>query len=165
MERLIGKLVRVSLILPGSSCFLKSLRPALHSAVKGRVILEEICIFDLKLWLIIINWAMKGAPISHLILRMPTMIKFTDTSGKGMGSYDLLLGIVWNYKFPIDILNHTTINYLEFFTVIVDLLLAEMMNSLDRHHLLSWIDNSTSVSWGRKQPRLDKFAFWMHRIL
>ena len=56
-------------------------------------------------------------------------------------------------------------NNLKFLGVLLQLLIIEFENTLDSEHVLLWIDNSSNISWIRKQARSDNFAFWMHRFL
>jgi len=108
---------------------------------------------------------MQGVPFHKLLWKIPTAIFFTDASGISMGSYHFSSGLTWNYSFPPDILKHTTINHMEFFMFIVQLLLMEYTNTLNSQHILIWMDNQTAILWLRKQPYSDPFANWLFKIL
>ena len=96
---------------------------------------------------------------------MPTSIFFTDALGIGIGSYHLNSSLIWNYAFPINLLLFTTINHLEFFIFIIQLLLLEYYNAIKGEHILIWINNQTANSWLRKQLRSDIFTNWLFTIL
>ena len=79
---------------------------------------------------------MKGILISKLILCLPNKFHFTDASRRAMGGFNMNSGQTWNYLFPTDILKFTSINYLEFLAVIVELLLVEYLVEESDHLLL-----------------------------
>jgi len=54
LEKLIGRLVRVSIIIPGSSSFLRDLCHAFYNAKNGISHLNNICLEDLRIWIQII---------------------------------------------------------------------------------------------------------------
>jgi len=76
----------------------------LYSAVKGNAILSDICISDLKLWIKIINKSIAGSLIRKLILYLPTIIYFTNSSSRAMRDFNFFSGQIWNYIFPNNIL-------------------------------------------------------------
>ena len=159
LEKLIGKLGRLSMIIPGSSAFIVAIRQAFYSTSDGWAILNQTCEFDLSLWLETINLGTEGVPLEKLLLRLPSATHFTDASGKGMGGYHMETGCVWNYPFPSGILEKTTINHLEFFAIIVDLLLEAYHNHINGNRVLIWIDNQSAVCWLKRKPRSDYFTF------
>jgi len=77
---------------------------------------------------------------------MPFWTLFTDASGSGIGGFNLITRQAWSYILPLDILNYTTINHLEFFVVIVQILLIKCEEDLTTEYILIWIDNMTAVS-------------------
>ena len=89
LEYLIGKLVRVSMILLGSECFLKLLRNTLHLAKGGRMLFNEVIILDLKFWVKLIDGGIAGFSMSKIILRMITNKNFTDALGNGIGCHNM----------------------------------------------------------------------------
>ena len=135
------------MIIPGSLAFIMALRQAFYHASDGWAVLNQTCKFDLSLWLEIIDLGTEGVPLEKLLLRLPSDTHFTDTSSKGMGGYHMETSYIWNYPFPSGILEKTTINHLEFFAIIVDLLLTAYHNHINSHHILIWIDNQSSVFW------------------
>ena len=90
---------------------------------------------------------------------------FTDASGIGMGSYHLNSGLTWNFVFPPDIQSFATMNHLELFTFIVQLLILEHYDALDGKNMLMWMDNQTTVTWFRKYPRSNMFVDSLCAIL
>ena len=78
LEKLIGRLIRVLIIISGSSSFLKPLRIAFYSVKNRRAFLNDTCVEDLKLWISIIKKSIEGVPISKLILHLPNRFHFTD---------------------------------------------------------------------------------------
>ena len=98
--------------------------------------MNETCEFDLSLWLDIIDLGTEGVPLEKLILYLPSATHFTDASGHSMGGYHMEIGYIWNYPFPAGILEKTAINHLEFFTILIDLLLTAYHNHLDSYHIL-----------------------------
>ena len=104
LERLISKLIRVSIIKPGSNAFIKSLRKALFAAVRGIAILDDTCILDLKLWLDLIDQSIEGTSLLKLIWCLSSIIFFVDASGIGLGRYDLFSSLEWNFELPPNLL-------------------------------------------------------------
>ena len=85
LEKLIGRLVRTSLILPGSSAFLSNLYQEFYKNKGQDITLDyEIC-EDLEFWKKIINKAKAGTNINGLVLHEIDIIIFTDASGTGIG--------------------------------------------------------------------------------
>ena len=89
---------------------------------------------------------MNGVPFTKLLWKIPILIFFMDTSGIGIGSYHLNSSLTWNYVFLLNILIFTTINHLEFFIFIIQLLLLKYYSMLDGEHILIWMDNQTVVT-------------------
>ena len=156
-EKLIGKLVRVSIIIPGSIIFITSFWHTLYSSKNGLSHLDTNCKFFLRLQIQIIYKSIIGTPIEKLLICLPTLIKFTDTSREAIGTYHFDTSYFQNYKFPFNILKFITINYLEFLTILIDLLLVVIENTISLQHILIWIDNISTVCQLKKIPKLDFF--------
>ena len=84
LEKLFDRLVRVSIVILGSSSFLLYLRHAFYSARNGISNLNTNYMDDLKLWIEIIKKSIEGTPISKLVLLLPNKMHFTDSSGKAL---------------------------------------------------------------------------------
>ena len=134
-------MVRVSILILGSYIYLKSLRRALYSAIDRWASFNNSYMFKLDIWEEIVKHSMAGVPFEKLLSKIPTTIFFVDASGLGIDSYNFNSGLIWNYTFSLDILKFTSINHMKFFTFIVQLLLIEMSDTLDRQYILIWIDN------------------------
>ena len=88
LKRLIGKLIRASMIMLGSIAFLKPLWSTLYSATRGQAILDKACKESLYIWIGIIYCCTDRLSIVKLLVRMPTQIYFTNTSGKAIDTYN-----------------------------------------------------------------------------
>ena len=75
--------------------------------------------------------------IRKLILQMLSLILFTDALGSSIGSFNLYMDRIWNYILSVDILNYIIIDYLEFFTMILQLLVLEWEDNLTTEHALT----------------------------
>jgi len=119
LEKMIGCLVRVSIIIPSSSSFLKELRFTFYSVIKGKSTFNQLCIANLKLWIRAIECSIEGTSITKIILRMPTLIFFTDALGAALGGFNLNTCCTWNFDLLPNILDYRIINYLEFLALLV----------------------------------------------
>lgn len=93
MEKLIGILVRTSLILPGSSAFLSNLYQEFYKNKDQYITLYYKICEDLEFWKKLINKAKAGTNINRLVLYEIDIIIFTDASGIGIGWFDATTGI------------------------------------------------------------------------
>lgn len=152
------------ILISRTSSFLKLLQSALCATKATIAYLNDNCITDLELWLDLINKATKSTSILKLISGMPTTIFFTDTSSQGLGGYSLYNIRSQNFVLINRIFNYTTINHLEFFALLLQLLLSESKNLLDNECILAWLDNTVVVSQIKKQTRSDKFANQLFQI-
>ena len=121
LEKLIGRLVRTSLILPGSSAFLSNLYQEFYKNKGQDIILDCETCEDLEFWKRLINKAKAGTNINGLVLHEIDIIIFTDASGTGIGWFDATTGICQRYPFGIAFVNSISINYLEYITAIAAL--------------------------------------------
>ena len=138
-ELLIGKLVRIGIIIPRSNTFIKPLQRAIYSASNGIAKFDKICINVLNLQLKIIDKSMIGTSLLRVVQYLPTLIFFTDASSKDLGGYNLQTSHTQNFKLLEGILEFTMINHLEFLAFLIQLLLAEYTINLDKEHILLWL--------------------------
>ena len=158
LEKLIGKVTRAAFILPGAMAFIVPLRRLLYPKTRGSITLKERHRLYLDRWPALLRLAGKGTRIERLVIREPTMVMFTDAAKYGMGGYHNESGVGWQFAFPARILEHTTINHLEFLAAVVGLIIMKLEDDGGSPHLLAWIDNSSAVSWMRKALSSDGFA-------
>ena len=158
MERMIGRFVRVTIIIPAAKAYIIHLRRIFHQQkVRGTITLDRKARDQLDFWRRMFDVATQGAKLETIVMRMPTIVFFTDAAGAGMGGYCHNTGRGWRYPFPEGILDHTTINHLEFLAELISPLLLRHENNKG-HHALMWVDNSAAVSWNTKIPKSDEFA-------
>ena len=158
LERLIGKMVRTSMILPGAQAFIVHFRKLRAECRSGTVLIDDTGRTHLNFWLRLFKVAGGGTQIASLLLRMPSLIFFTDACAAGLGGYCHNTGRAWRYSLPENILSRTTINHLEFLAYLISPILLMQEKNFCQHHILCWMDNTNAVSWTSKAPRSDGFA-------
>ena len=158
LEKIIRKLTRAYVVLPGLMVFIAPVRKLLYPKKRGRLKLEEHHRRYFKQWPALFGLARKGEPIARLVLRCLTMLMFTDAAKYSMGGYYNETGVGWQFAFPKGILDHTTINHLEFLAILVELMRIKLDGDRSVPHILAWIDNASTVSWIRTAPSSGGFA-------
>ena len=121
LERMIGKMVRSSLIMPGSQAFIPHFRALLRSCRSQVIVLGEFSKTKLRFWSELFRVAGNGTKIANLVMRVPTIIFFTDAEAKGLGGLCQNTGKGWRFRLPVGILSKTTINHLGFLAHLVSL--------------------------------------------
>ena len=66
--------------------------------------------------------SIESIPLAQLLCHMSSSVIFANASREGLGSYNLFIGVSWNMAISVRILDHTSINHLEFFTFLIQLL-------------------------------------------
>ena len=119
LERLISKLVYISMIVLGSSFFLKASHIVFYNTMNGKAIINENYINNLLLQIEFAKRGLISLSILHMVLRILTAIYFTNTSGVSLRKYFFINSRTQNYKLLEGILKFKTINYLEFFVFLI----------------------------------------------
>ena len=135
----------------------------LYTGKKGQIQIKEGHRQYLDRWPHLLRFSGSGTPIIILILWVPTMVVFTDTLKYAMGWYGSEAGVGWQYKVPSTILEHTTINHLQFLAMLIQRILVPSERDGSDTHILAWRVKSSAVSWVQKAPWSDKFAAFLFK--
>ena len=111
LQKLISRLVQVSIIILGSLLLLPDLRNDFYSTNNRFTMLNNIYIQDLKLLIQITKCSIVSFPISRLVLYLLNKIHFTGTSKYALSRFSLQSSKIQNYILLHGILDITLINY------------------------------------------------------
>ena len=119
MEKNIGRLVHMGLVLPFVHHFLSRLRELERRAKNRRQIkVTEIYAEDLKLMLFFLDKANKGVDMNMIVYRKPTHYYRSDSCPIGIGSYSHT-GYAWRYYLPPHLQFRASKNLLEHISSII----------------------------------------------
>ena len=151
LEKLLGRLTHLSVILPHILHFLGNLRRLCMSASKRRKVkVSQTNLDDLDLMLLFLVKANKGINLNTVTFRSPTHIYFADACPHGIGGYNQT-GKAWRWQIPPSLLNRATVNMLEHVAATIGPWIDIMNDELPKLScLLSMTDSTTSAGWLRK---------------
>ena len=151
LEKLLGRLTHLSIIMPHILHFLGGLRRLCMSAAKRRKVkIHQSHATDLELMIMFLEKAHRGINLNNVTFRKPTHIYHADACPHGLGGYNHW-GKAWRYEIPPTLRFKATINMLEHIASTIgpwiDLIDGELPSS---SCILSMTDSTTSAGWLRK---------------
>ena len=119
LEKNIGRLVHLSLVLPFVHHFLSRLRELQRRATNRRQVkITEKYADDLKLMLYFLEKARDGVSLNMIAYRKPTHVFRSDSCPRGLGGYSHT-GWAWRYYLPKDLQFRASNNLLEHLASII----------------------------------------------
>ena len=151
LERTIGRLVHVGMVLPKIHHFLSRLRDLQWRAINRRSIkINQVCIDDLKLMLFFLDHSKQGIDMNLLAYRKPTKVYRSDSCPHGLGGYSSD-GWAWRWYLPQDLLFRASNNLLEHLASIVTVWIDIIEGRIGHGDCtLSMTDSTTSEGWSKK---------------
>ena len=156
LEKILGRLTHMSIILPNILHFLGNIRRLCMSAMKRRKVkVSQMHIDDFNLMLIFLQKSKEGISLNTITFRKPTHIYFADACPQGMGGYNHV-GSAWRWKVPEKLRNRATVNMLEHVAATIGPWMDMLSNDLPKLScILSMTDSTTSAGWLRKSNFAD----------
>jgi len=151
LERNIGRLVHLGLVLPHVHHFMSRLRELQRRATNRRQIkVTSIYAEDLKLMLFFLREARDGIDMNLIAYRKPTHVYRSDSCPRGLGGYSHE-GWAWRYYLPPHLQFRASNNLLEHIASIITPWIDILAGRLRPGNCsLSMTDSSTSEGWARK---------------
>jgi len=113
LECNIGRLVHLSMVLPGVHHFMSRLRDLLkRSKNRSKIKINQVCLEDLELMLFFLEKAHKGISLNQIVYRRPTHVYRSDSCPSGLGGYSHE-GWAWRFYIPYELQGRATNNLLE----------------------------------------------------
>ena len=129
---------------------------------------------DLVLWCDIINFTQASSiSINNITFTKPNEFSVAYVCTKGMCGYTIS-GLEWIFPLPISLLDHFSINFLEFmaYIITIDLLICTIPDTKSSLHIVALSENSSTVEWlhtssfcPSNQQELDILARWISKRL
>lgn len=154
MHTTVGRLNHVAFLIPGARHFLSRLRAIVtrgrHRNQKwGRLLAPHKA--DLRLFQGYLRLANRGVSMNNIVHRLPTHHYRSDASQAGIGGYSIDDGTAWRFALPADILQHITLNTLEFIGCLVTIWIDLLRHKIPPQScLLSQTDSTSAEGWLRK---------------
>ena len=100
LERMVGRMVHVGVVIPQIHHFMSRLRGAMRRATSHRSLkLSKLVKDDLKLMMFFLERASVGIHMNILVHRKPTKVYRSDSCPAGMGGYSSD-GFAWRLYIP-----------------------------------------------------------------
>ena len=151
LEKNIGRLVHLSLVLPFVHHFLSRLRE-LHRRANNRrkIKVTEIYKVDLELMLFFLKKAHQGVDMNLIAYRKPTHVFRSDSCPRGLGGYSHE-GWAWRFYIPPELQFRASNNLLEHMASVITPWIDILAGRLQPGDCsLSLTDSSTSEGWSHK---------------
>ena len=161
LDRLVGRLVHSSHVLPISRHFIGRLRSRLTPRPRNpnskRLRLTDLEIGDLTLWKRILDQANRGVSLNLLVTRQPDRICWSDACPFGIGGYNLS-GMAWRIRIPYasSVRGHPGVNnLLEFIGMAINIWLECLNPGSAQSCILAIGDNTSAIGWLHNTSRLE----------
>ena len=151
LEKNIGRLVHLGLVLPHVHHFMSRLRELQRRAMNRRQIkVTSIYAEDLKLMLFFLEKARDGIDMNLIAYRKPTHVYRSDSCPRGLGGYSDE-GWAWRYYLPTHLQFRASNNLLEHIAAIITPWIDILAGRIEPGDCsLSMTDSSTSAGWANK---------------
>ena len=151
LERNIGRLVHLGMVLPFIHHFLSRLRQLQRRAENRRSIkVNETCMEDFRLMLFFLEKAKQGVDLNQIAYRKPTKVYRSDSCPAGLGGYSHE-GWAWRFYIPSELKFRASNNLLEHIASIITPWIDIIAGRLGQGDCsLSMTDSSTSEGWAKK---------------
>ena len=151
LEKNIGRLIHLGLVLPYVHHFMSRLRELQRRATNRRQVkVTEIYAEDLKLMLFFLQKAKDGVDLNLIAYRKPTHVYRSDSCPRGLGGYSHT-GWAWRYYLPPHLRFRASNNLLEHLASIITPWIDILAGRLGPGDCsLSMTDSSTSEGWASK---------------
>ena len=151
LECNIGRLVHLSMVLPGVHHFMSRLRDLLtRSKNRSKIKINQVCLEDLELMLFFLEKAHKGISLNQIVYRRPTHVYRSDSCPSGLGGYSHE-GWAWRFYIPYELQGRATNNLLEHIASIITVWIDILAGRLKPGDCsLSMTDSTTSEGWAHK---------------
>ncbi len=151
LERLVGRMTHLSVIVPSVHHFLSRLRDLQTRAKSRRSIkIDSRCLDDLELMSFFLDKAYSGIDMNIIAYLLPTFCYRSDSCPRGLGGYSHE-GWAWRWYLPEDLQFRASNNLLEHLAAIITPWIDLLHGRLKRGDcILSMTDSTTSEGWARK---------------
>jgi hypothetical protein len=151
LERLVGRMTHLSIIVPSVHHFLSRLRDLQTRAKSRRSIkIDSRCLDDLELMSFFLDKAYSGIDMNIIAYLLPTFCYRSDSCPRGLGGYSHE-GWAWRWYLPEDLQFRASNNLLEHLAAIITPWIELLHGRLKRGDcILSMTDSTTSEGWARK---------------
>jgi hypothetical protein len=159
LESILGSLNHVANIYNPMRHFLGHIYQALYRAnsSKGWTSHKATEVADFHTIITFLDSAKRGISMNNLTFRKPMHIYRSDASEFGLRGYNLISGIAWRYKLPVDCCLCTSLNSLKFLACVVNIWVDIFHNVIQQEScLLSQTDSSSASGWMRKSNFANK---------
>lgn len=147
-HKVLGRLTRLSEIIPLSRFFLNRIREATSIAEeKNWCSISKEVKNDLELWLMFLEQSKKGFSINNLVYRSPSNLLWSDSWPGGMGGYSAK-GPAWRFEIPQELRCDNVNNILEYLAAFITIWLEIFEGFAPPEScILSCSDSTSAVGW------------------